>query len=373
MIRKVYSNLAGKLIRQKSIAMLARISSQLLLIKASSIIGIPLCGPLLGILVVTYRCNQRCLYCDMQNIARSQADKAIDELDKESLCAIIDEFARLGVKAIAFTGGEPLLREDIYELISYVKKRGMLCQLSTNGILVSSAVAAKLISSGLDSVCVSIDGSNAQVHGRIRKGKEGFAQAHNALRHLLEVRDQLQAKTRIKILTVVSKYNVDDIHNIITDSRRIGVDGIELMPCQPLLDGTHGVDFIYDSDFHYRVARLIDEITDNKGEREIIDNSSTHLQLFRSAFAGEPFPFSCYAAYASLVVDCYGSVYPCLPWANWRYMPISLAGQTLAEIWKSKKYGSVRVKANDCSRCYLNCQAELSILLDLAKIPTKNK
>jgi len=95
--------------------------------------------------------------------------------------------------------------------------------------------------------------------------------------------------------------------------------------------------------------------------------------MFGRSFAGEPFPLQCHAGFASIVVDCYGDVYPCHPWANWRQMPTAAKAGNLREVWASDGYGAIRKLTQDCRRCYLNCQAELSITLDIARGAVRTK
>ena len=369
-IRKVYSRLARQVIKQKGISLLARISSQYALINLSRAVGRPICGPLLGILIVTYRCNLRCTYCDMPDTARGECR---EEFDTAAFCGVIDELVRLGVKAIVFTGGEPLLRSDIYELIAYAHKRGIMTHLSTNGMLVGGDDARKLIASGISSISVSLDGSSAEIHERTRKRAGAFSAALSGLSSLVREREVQKASVYIKVLTVVNKSNIEDIPNLIHFARKQGSDGVELMPCQSLFKGTHGYGVVHDSDFIRQVDDLIAQISAKDELIGFIENSASHLKLFKKSFTGKPSPLPCYAGSASLVVDCYGDVFPCHPWANWGHLPLNIKGRNLESIWQSKEYAERRALTVQCGSCYLNCQAELSIMLGIArKLVKKN-
>ncbi|GAM10566.1 coenzyme PQQ synthesis protein E [Geobacter sp. OR-1] len=373
MIRKVYSNLAQKILKQKKLSLLARFGGQYLLINASRMVGKPLCGPVFGILILTYRCNLQCSYCDMPETARLCSGKSMPELDTAGFKRVIDDFATLGVKAIAFTGGEPLLRQDIPELIAYAHQRGIMGHLSTNGMLINAGNAAALLQTGLESISISLDGSTADVHQLTRRAKGAYDRALAALRTLVSVRNSLKAPVRIKILTVVNKHNIDDIRNILELAAREGIDGVELMPCQPLLSGGHGEEFTYDDDFVGKVDRTVAELVANRRLRSMIDNSSLHLDSFKNSFSGQPSTFPCYAGFASIVVDCYGDLYPCHPWANWRNMSLNIADKGLVKIWNSPEYQKYRDQTVQCGKCYLNCQTELSIMLGLVRSSVRNR
>lgn len=367
MIRKAYSRIADKLIRQKKVALLARIAFQFILIQLSRKLGRPLSGPLVAMMIVTYRCNLRCAYCDMPGNACEHEKNAVLELDTKALCVIIDDLRRLGVNALAFTGGEPLLRQDIYELMTYAKSRGMITHISTNGVLVGSDEARRLIETGVDSISVSIDGSCAEIHERTRKTPGVFNKALRGLELLIALRNSVKSSTRIKIYTVVGNSNISDIHNVLNLARQMGVDGVELMPCQPLLAEGNGDEFVYDDAFIARVESLITDLMADRELRGLLDNSDKHLALFKRSFEGKASPLACFAGYASIIVDCYGDVFPCLPNANWRRAPVNIGSGTLVDLWESGEYQARRAKTEHCSGCYLNCQAELSIMLGLGR------
>jgi len=121
---------------------------------------------------ITRECNLRCKHCYYDAGAQLE-----DELSTEESFALIDEIASVfGDKAnITFGGGEPLLRRDIFDLISYGKGQGLHLVLASNGILLSEEVAARLKKSGLEEVIIPIDGTQ-KTHDSIR-GENTFEKA----------------------------------------------------------------------------------------------------------------------------------------------------------------------------------------------------
>jgi len=96
-----------------------------------------------------------------------------------------------------------------------------------------------------------------------------------------------------------------------------------------------------------------------------IENSPAHLRLFRSSFSGKPCPVRCGAAFNSIAVDCYGFVFPCVPWINWG-KPVGVIKEgSLREFWRSAEYQRKRADILSCKDCYLNCQTELNLLFDV--------
>jgi radical SAM protein with 4Fe4S-binding SPASM domain len=99
-------------------------------------------------------CNMTCPHC---YAAAGGAPSRFD-LTTERARAVIDELAEAGVKIVIWSGGEPLLREDLPELVRHARARGLQCQLSTNGTLLVPAVVEDLKALGVSYVGVSVDG-----------------------------------------------------------------------------------------------------------------------------------------------------------------------------------------------------------------------
>lgn len=99
---------------------------------------------------VTERCNLRCAYCRVYQ-------HPTPELDEAGCKAVIDRLEEMGVAVLSFTGGEPLLRKDLPELIEYAKEKHFLVKITSNGTLPRSAYT-KLLRQPVDSIQVSMDG-----------------------------------------------------------------------------------------------------------------------------------------------------------------------------------------------------------------------
>jgi len=99
-------------------------------------------------------CNMSCPHC----YASAKMKKNANELTHETMLKIIDRLDEYGIKIIIFSGGEPLLRDDLFELISYAKSKQMSCHLSTNGTLIDDDMAVKIKKTGVQYVGISIDG-----------------------------------------------------------------------------------------------------------------------------------------------------------------------------------------------------------------------
>ena len=92
----------------------------------------------------------------------------------------------------------------------------------------------------------------------------------------------------------------------------------------------------------------------------MLDNSLAYVDLVPRALRGEPSPLRCYAPHASIVVDCYGDVYPCFPLME-RNEPVGRI--PLAPLWRSPAYAAERARLARCTDCLWNCHTELNLVL----------
>lgn len=121
--------------------------------------------PVLSELAITYRCNLKCRFCYAGCNDTSNPINSHNELSTKQLKQLIDKiFFDAKVPSISFTGGEPLLRKDLPELIAHAKKHKMRVNLITNGTLIDEKKAKKLVRAGLDSAQVSLEGIKAFTH-----------------------------------------------------------------------------------------------------------------------------------------------------------------------------------------------------------------
>lgn len=122
------------------------------------------------------RCNLTCKHC----YATSADSEFRDELDTGEALRVIDDLHEAGVRVLILSGGEPLLREDIFQLSDYARERGFFVALSTNGTLITEANIARIVAARYDYVGISIDGLQA-VHDEWRQLKGSFAASMHAI------------------------------------------------------------------------------------------------------------------------------------------------------------------------------------------------
>lgn len=164
---------------------------------------------------ITYRCNLRCGYCGAY-------EKNTEELDTAGVLAVIDEFAALGTKFIKFSGGEPLLREDMGQIIEYCHRSKLSVLMNSNGILVKERI--KEIRH-IKEIQLSLDGEEG-VHDSIR-GKGSFKKAIEAL--------EVCKNNGIQVIITssLSRYNTSSVAFLIDIAEKHKV-GIQFQPVDQL-------------------------------------------------------------------------------------------------------------------------------------------
>lgn len=120
-------------------------------------------APFLIVWDFTHRCNLRCKHCYQDSDSKAMPD----ELTTEEARGVIDQFEEAGVVAIAFSGGEPLMRKDFFELARYAADRGFYVTAASNGTLITEETARKIKNAGVEYVEISLDGFE-KTHDRFR-------------------------------------------------------------------------------------------------------------------------------------------------------------------------------------------------------------
>ncbi len=366
MIRKVYKDFIISKMKEDGAGWLAKRAGQYILLHLSSLLHKPLCGPIQGSLMVTYRCNYNCVMCDFPQKGVERVRAGEQELDTARFRQIIGEFASLGTPGLGFTGGEPMLRADIYDLLSCTRQHKMITHLNTNGYFIDDSAAARLIQIGVDSVNISLDGAQSETHDRIRNHSGAFERATTAVERLNRLRKKQGGALRIKNVAVIDETNIDEIPDLIRLSSELGADCIEFIPRQPLAVADLLAERTVPADdlLLSKVDKMVAYISNAAKEGFGIENSPAHLQLLRSSFAGLPSPVRCRAGYNSLLVDCYGDVFPCFPYIGWGKPAGNIRDGSLVDLWNSPDYQKHRDSVSKCHGCYLNCQLELNLLFD---------
>lgn len=151
----------------------------------------------------TRRCNLSCRHCyfDSSGVRDSR------ELSTLDAKAFIEDIAKLGVSTLIFSGGEPLLRSDIFELARFAKDKGIRPTLSTNGTLITGEMARKIKEAGFLYVGISLDGMQ-ETNDRFRKSEGAFERAVKGIRNCQGI------GLKVGLRFTLQKYNSKDLPHL---------------------------------------------------------------------------------------------------------------------------------------------------------------
>ena len=167
---------------------------------------------------ITTKCNLSCIHCHTSGGIEEQ-----NELSTEEGKQLLSQLAQIKeFQMMAYTGGEPLVRNDLFELLAYSKSLGFSNTLATNAILVDDGVAEDLKQNGVVIGAVSLDGIDAKTHDQIRMKKGAFQQALSGIKSLHD------AGIILHINITAMNYNIDEIYRLLDLVEDLGT-GILLM------------------------------------------------------------------------------------------------------------------------------------------------
>ncbi|MDI6781469.1 MAG: radical SAM protein [bacterium] len=156
---------------------------------------------------VTHRCNLRCKHCYIE--AGDRKKNAMEsEITTEEGKELISDLAGMNVPVLLFSGGEALIREDIFELGKYAGSKGIRTVLSSNGTLITKDIASKIKETGFSYVGISIDGLPA-THNRFRNAANAFEMAKEGIDNLKEV------GVKVGVRFTINRYNYHELKDIL--------------------------------------------------------------------------------------------------------------------------------------------------------------
>lgn len=163
-------------------------------------------GPFLVVWNVTGRCNERCKHC------YADAGEHRPEMSTEEAFLAIDKLSRtasVGLPALSFSGGEPLMRQDFFDIASYASKKIPYLSIATNGTLLTMSNVKRLKNVGIDYAEISLDGASKEVH-------EEFRRVHGCFEKTLEgIENCITEGMDVCIATTIHKKNLSELEKIV--------------------------------------------------------------------------------------------------------------------------------------------------------------
>lgn len=293
---------------------------------SDSLLNIVPINPFSATIKVTENCNSRCITCNHWKT------KHKNELSTKELVEIFHELRRVGVYTIGFTGGEPLLRDDIQQLVLEAKNFGFRdIKISSNGLLLQKK-AKELIKSGITEINVSLDGIG-ETNDRIRGIVGGYETTLKGIREFVKLRREKVPPPKMNVATVLSEYNIAEVPKLIELCQELGVGfGFNLLDENPYffrgtdvpkLAITSEKQIDWTIEFLHRFPSIV--IFDHKS----LEYARAYL---KNEIADEP---PCVLGYTNIKVGSKGEVFS----GCWVLGPLgNLRQQKLKEIFNGKKY-----------------------------------
>jgi len=173
----------------------------------------------------TAGCNLQCVHCRRLEVSQELMASDLSTVQGWSL---IDQIAVVGRPVLVFSGGEPLMRPDIFDLARHAKDHSLLTALATNGTMIDQALAGKIAQAGFDRVSVSLDGADARTHDEFRGLRGSFDQAVRALR-LLKT-----AGVATQINCTIARHNQEQIGQVLALGQQVGATAVHYFLLVPV-------------------------------------------------------------------------------------------------------------------------------------------
>jgi len=268
----------------------------------------------------TQACNINCIHC-----YRDAGTKRSDELNTQEGKNLLTQIARAGFKIMILSGGEPLLRPDIYELISHAKSCGMRPVIGTNGTLITKEATVNLKAAGLAVAGISIDSLDQSTHDHFRGCSGAWEQTLSGIESCRE------AGLPFQIHTTVTSYNEQEITEITDRAVKLGAIAHHIFFLVPT---GRGKDIEDTSLKTAQYEALLEHILDKQSQVPIELKPTCAPQFMRIAMQRgmkTRFTKGCLAGTSYCVILPNGDVQPC------PYLPIAVGNvrkMDFDDIWQ---------------------------------------
>jgi len=300
----------------------------------------------------TSRCNSRCASCDWWKCS-GEGDLNLDEIDE-----VAKSLPRLGTRLVVFSGGEPLLRPEVFDAARMFRARGAALHLLTSGVLLERC--APEVARHFSRTIVSLDATTEELYHMVR-GVTALTTVEKGVARLRKLAPQMPITAR----ATLHRLNFRELPRLIDHARAMGLDGISFLAAD-VSSHAFGRERVPQPGVLALDARQIGEF-DDLVERTIVDHRDDfesgyvaespaklrRLPQYYAALAGlAPFPaVACNAPYMSVVVEADGSVRPCFfhdPIGNIRSAPLEdIVARNLRAFRETLDFATNPV----CTRC----------------------
>ncbi len=184
--------------------------------------------PVSVVFALTYRCQCACVHCSVGGYKKKEAE---GELTTREAKDLFDSLSRLGIFKVTFFGGEPLLRDDLFELIDYCNHLRLRFSIDTNGLKLTPQTVARLKESRISNINISLDSADPLTHDRLRNIDGCFEAAVEGIKLCVKAGIPCLVSTYASKRAVAS----GDLKKLISFSRKLGASGVKIL--LPIISG----------------------------------------------------------------------------------------------------------------------------------------
>ncbi|HOS94775.1 MAG TPA: radical SAM protein [Armatimonadota bacterium] len=294
---------------------------------------------------LTPRCNLRCLFCNYWTM------NACPELGTARWREVIAELASLGCAKIHFSGGEPLLRSDVFELLECCTAHGMRANLTTNGTLINQRdVAERLLATGVRSVSISVDSPEPRLHDRIRGRRGALKATLRGIELLADVRARQRHRVSLRINTVLTRRNYTRLPEILRLAGELGCQDVHPMPVDERGPRRVRLSAGEIEEYNTYIAPQVQDLRTRYGfpEAQLLvwpfGTTEADRKLSKHGCYARRYykRHLCYAPWLHTFIAWDGAVYLCCM-ARGKTPPTgNVAGQRVAEVFTGQAYETIR-------------------------------
>jgi len=326
-------------------------------------VNYPFIPPKVVQISLTYRCNLKCKMCSLANLLPKD-----QELSTTQILHIVREARKYGAEEILLTGGEPFLREDLFEIANFCHSKGLRSIITTNGTLIDGRIAELIINSRMDHIHFSVDGMG-RTNDHFR-GQGTFDKIVESVK-LLDALRQKGNSFSLGFACTVMDGNIKELYELVKLADNLNVDSINF---QPLVNDNSN--FIHKQLSPFWVKRENIELLKSELSK-IKKYSPKHITIYEEprlellvdyyngtlkkgdwkCFGGFKTVFICFEKNRPLVYSCHG-------------ICGNLDEVSLKDAWHSKEAYKLRIHSSECKDlCLQSCYSleESSSLINSVK------
>jgi MoaA/NifB/PqqE/SkfB family radical SAM enzyme len=314
--------------------------------RLSYILNQPLLPPFSCVFSLTKRCNSSCSYCGIW-AAPKPPDPSFDEVVQ-----VLRQLRDLSVREVVFSGGEPLLRKDIVEIVEVGARLGLKTNLLTNARLLNTTLTSELVNAGLGIMTVSLDSLEPDIYKNLR----GIS-LERVLQGLSSLISIDQSKTRVHLTCVLTMLNLDGLSDLAQFAQEHQF-GLLFQPFNEI-PGNPQPELLPNAENVQQLEEAIEKVIKLKEQGASILSSEYYLRSIPKFMSSRHILFDgyhCTAGFIGLNIDSNLDVLPC-----WSLPPSgNLRTASLKEIWTSQQFYDLRLKMKrmECPGCWLICHTE---------------